>query len=288
MPRKSIVCCVAAMAFCCGVARGQDSKRTAIFVIKKDGSGMRKVVQMPDNLGSPRWSHDGKRLAFDAIHHATFVKKLYIVNLDGSGLQEVGDAAMPDWSPDDKQLVLFSGAGSFIGDLGPGVYSQNVDGAGRNKLADGEGPRWSPDGTKIAYTDRLRLTTIDVVSGEQQELLDEPFERVYVGFDWSPDGKQLAFIGGRNNARDLIIIDVAGANRNMRVRLTSNLMDGHVSWSPNGKQLVFSMLTSIYFIDVEKGHPRLVPRVKGFAFDPSWSPDGAWVTFSGSYETSGQ
>ena len=39
---------------------------TAIFVMKVDGSGVRKVAQVEGyrDHGSPRWSHDGQRLAF--------------------------------------------------------------------------------------------------------------------------------------------------------------------------------------------------------------------------------
>src|SRR5262245_37269347 len=98
MPRFCVLCCLAVIATSTAPwARAQDSNRAAILGINVDGSGMRKLVQMPEfgQHGSPRWSHDGKRLAFDAIHRDSRVKKLYVVNVDGSGLQEVGDAAMP-------------------------------------------------------------------------------------------------------------------------------------------------------------------------------------------------
>src|SRR6202521_6279152 len=45
---------------------------TGIFVMKVDGSEERKVVQV-DGFGShgcPRWSHDGKRLVFDAYFNS--------------------------------------------------------------------------------------------------------------------------------------------------------------------------------------------------------------------------
>jgi Tol biopolymer transport system component len=281
--------CLAVPALCavalCTFAGAQENKRSAIFVIKADGTGMRRVVKMPDYAqhGSPRWSHNGKQLAFDAIHRANRIKKIFVVNVDGTELKEVADAAMPDWSPDDKQLAVFSRE-AYQGNLQPGIYAQNVDGQGQTRLADGEGPRWSPDGSKIACTDNVRLFTVDLVSGEQQDVLDEPFDQIRVGYDWSPNGKQLAFVGRTGNGRDLILVNVGDSNRTKRSRLHRNLLDGHVSWSPDGKRLVFSMLTSIYVIDVDQGDPQRVPGVKGDAYDPSWSPDGAWITFSGNHE----
>ena len=41
---------------------------TAVFVMRADGSGVRKVAQVEGfaDHAAPRWSHDGKRLLFDA------------------------------------------------------------------------------------------------------------------------------------------------------------------------------------------------------------------------------
>ena len=35
---------------------------------------------------------------------------------------------------------------------------------------------------------------------------DQPYDRIEVGFDWSPDGKQIAFVGQRNNQDELVIV----------------------------------------------------------------------------------
>ena len=49
---------------------------------------------------------------------------------------------------------------------------------------------WSPDGTKIAFTDWSFVKALDLVEGEERQLHDAPFDRIEVGFDWSPDGKR--------------------------------------------------------------------------------------------------
>src|SRR4051812_48476611 len=50
--------------------------RAAIYVIKRDGSSLRKVAQVDGYKEHfrPAWSHDGKRLAFDALESGSQVK----------------------------------------------------------------------------------------------------------------------------------------------------------------------------------------------------------------------
>jgi dipeptidyl aminopeptidase/acylaminoacyl peptidase len=79
-----------------------------IFIMKVDGSAVRKIVQVEgyEFHAAPRWSHDGKRLAFDVRNGQDYNdKKIYLINVDGTGLREFVEEANCDWSPDDKQIV---------------------------------------------------------------------------------------------------------------------------------------------------------------------------------------
>src|SRR5258708_6892064 len=72
-----------------------------IFVMKIDGSEERKIVEVAGfaRHASPRWSHDGRQLAFEASEGPNDAANFYIVNLDGTQLQELAEYASPDWSP---------------------------------------------------------------------------------------------------------------------------------------------------------------------------------------------
>jgi Tol biopolymer transport system component len=248
----------------------------SIYVMRPDGSGVRKVAHVEGCSGhrSPQWSHDGKWIAFDASPGNWDQGHWYIVNVDGTGLKEMGEHDMPHWSPDDKQL-LFENYGN--GGAQRGVWVQNIDGKGLNWIVAGYGPRWSPDGSRIAYTDHRSVKSLDLVEGSELVLHSDAFERVYPGFDWSPDGKRLAFVGERNQRRELVIVD----NQETRVRLVRPNIEGYVGWSPDGKRLVVTIMESLWTLDPDGDQaPRPVPRQIERNRHASWSPDGQWLVFS--------
>ena len=190
-----------------GAVRGQ---QTAVFVMAVDGSGVRKVAQVEGfrKNGYPRWSHDGRRLAFDAYDGPNREKKVFVVNRDGTALTEMGPhGAVPDWSPDDKQLAYESYG---EGGVQTGSWVQNVDGKGRDWITGGFSPRFSPDGGRLAFTDWHTLMIRDLIDDSERNLLDRSWVGILAGFDWSPDGRRIALIGKRtNNNRALYVVGTA-------------------------------------------------------------------------------
>ena len=258
--------------------------RYGIFVIKADGSEVRKVVQVDgyDYHAAPRWSHDGKRLAFDVRKGPDYSEKhIYLVNVDGSGLRPFADQVNCDWSPDDKQIVLC--VYDVPGERG-GVYVQNVDGGGRQFLTEGASPRWNADGTKIAFTDWRTLKCIDVASGEIEELLNVELDQYPFHFDWSRDGHRLAFIGRvKGQRRALYIIDLNHLDRPLVRRWGNEFVyfPGFVSWSADGKRLAINAAHYIHILDVEgTGSPRRLPGQSMRSYEPHWSPDGEWIALA--------
>ncbi len=261
------------------------AQAAAIFVMKVDGSDLRKITQVEgfDGHGSPRFSHDDQRVAFDAGVGSDTTRRLFVVNFDGTGLRTLGAHAMPDWSGDDKQVAYH-----HIGISSPqNIYVQNLDGAGRVFLVTGSGPRWSPDGSQMAFSNGKAIKLLDLVDGTQWPLADEPFEACGTGFDWSPDGKRLAFVVTRKNQNDLWIASTELAKPQAHVRLTRD-MDSTVAWSPDGKRLAVTLDGKIHLLEVDGAkEPEVIPGQEGASRDVAWSHDGQWIAFVNDRKTPG-
>jgi len=113
-------------------------------------SGRVAFAQVSADPGSPVWSPDGQKIAFDAIvSESTGQHAVYVINTDGTGLTRLSgpddDDSFPAWSPDGTKIA-FSSQGD--------IWVMNPDGSGRTRLTTAASkewaPVWSPDGTKIA------------------------------------------------------------------------------------------------------------------------------------------
>ncbi|MGD9720173.1 MAG: hypothetical protein AB7O59_07930 [Pirellulales bacterium] len=257
---------------------------SAIFVMQTDGSDIRRVAEVKDysDHASPRWSHDGKRLAFDARLGADGERACFVVGMDGAGLREVAKGRFADWSPDENQIAFQVDGAAGSADL----YVQNLDGQGRVKIAAGHGPRWSSDGSALLYATGTMLRAIDLISSEEKDLLPAP-HGVLPGFAWSPDGNQIAVVVGSpdDGVRHLLLVDPSDPKKDLGQRL-KNKMEGSVSYSPDGKQLVFSETGELYTLDVAGADPpEKIAGQEGKNWHPAFSPDGQWIAFASSRRT---
>ncbi len=272
-----------------GAARADEAKviqPRSLFVMDRDGSHVRHVVHVEGyaSLGSPRWSHDGTRLVFDGRNADSPQSHFFDVASDGTGLRDVGPGADADWSPDDKQFA-FAASGSDS--LKLGLFVQNVDGRGKQYLAAGAAPRWAPDGSSIAFQP-AGLKILDLADASTRDVLplDKKIKGIRSGFDWSPDGSQLAVVLERDDqSREIAIVDATGMG--IRTRWTGPA-DG-VAWSPDGKTLAAAIRGQesgehrIYILSADGEDPPVeIPNQAGDNLAPAWSPDGKQLAFASS------
>jgi WD40 repeat protein len=271
-----------------GVTCGAPDDPSAVFVMRLDGSQLRRIGQVDGyrKHGSPRWSHDGKRILFDASEGPDGAWKVFVVNFDGTGLRQVGQHGFADWSPDDKQLASYS---YDAPGQNAGVWIQDTDGKGREFLGPGTGPRWSPDGAEIAAADGGAILILNLLDGQRRSLLDQPLGDIRRGFDWSPDGRRMAFVTipdtNRPGRTELWIAGVNDAELSKTKRLAGFLHWG-LAWSPDGRRLAISLNEAIHLLNVEgKAGPDQVSGQQGKNLMPAWSPDGQWIAFSSNRKT---
>lgn len=257
----------------------------SVFVMNVDGSQARRVVQIDafQSLGAPRWSHDGKRLAFEAYGRGQVPRCLY-VDVTGKNLIDMGAGSQPDWSPDDKQLAF------TIENVGASsIWVQNVDGRGTNWLCKGRGARWSPDGSRLALFEPPRI--LDLIAQVEGDVYT-PNDKVdaTLGCAWSSDGKRMAAVIERAEKREVLLIELTTPAR-VRTRYRGALHPT-LDFSPDGKKLAVSIRGDktddhqVHLLDVEgDAAPIAIPAQVGDNREPAFSPDGTQLALASSRAT---
>ncbi|HET8772387.1 MAG TPA: amidohydrolase family protein, partial [Thermoanaerobaculia bacterium] len=171
-------------------------------------------------------------------------------------------------------------------------------------------PTPSPDGKSLAFIRRVRYKSTlyikDLESGRETPIFDG-LERdmqetwaihgVYPSMAWTPDNRSIVFwAGGKIHRIDVAskqVTDIPFHVKSSRrvqeaVRFPVDVAPKNfdvkmlrwVRTSPNGKQVLYSALGSIYVKDLPGGTPRrLTKQTDHFEFYPAWSRDGKSIVY---------
>src|ERR1043165_3765262 len=60
-----------------------------IYVMKADGTEMKKITAEDNNKFGPSWSKDGKRIYFGMVNPTSKEAHIFSINTDGSGLTQL-------------------------------------------------------------------------------------------------------------------------------------------------------------------------------------------------------
>ena len=87
--------------------------------------------------------------------------------------------------------------------------------------------------------------------------------------DWSPDGRQIAFMAHREGKWDIFVISAGDSNQR---KLTMFLNDSRQStWSPDGQRIAFYENTDIFVMGKDGSNPVNVTNTPDQAeFHPAW------------------
>jgi dipeptidyl aminopeptidase/acylaminoacyl peptidase len=180
------------------------------------------------------------------------------------------------------------------------IWVAAVDGASEPKriASAASSPRWSPDGDTLAFLDES--SQIQLLRGGQSTALTSARGGVE-DYQWSPDGKEIAYVVRDQVAEnDPIIVD--GPVGFARLWIV-NVIDGKTAqlthddfeisemiWSPDGRELALVVAPSSKPEDGDRASLIVIDRATGkiartvtphvaFAGALRWSPDGRLLTF---------
>jgi DNA-binding winged helix-turn-helix (wHTH) protein/WD40 repeat protein len=162
---------------------------------KVDGSERRQLTFPPLRVFLPRWSPDGKQIAFDA-DLPLVTRSVYLMSSEGGTPQRIlpSEQSQTDlnWSPDGNSLVFGT---LFVSDAP--IYIFDLQSKRVSTLPGSKGlwdPQWSPDGRYVAATGRGKLMLFDVATQKWTEAFGSE-----VGHPtWSYDGKYIYFQDSHN------------------------------------------------------------------------------------------
>lgn len=204
-----------------------------IYVMDVHGSNVQRLTDDGADEAGPRWSPDGKFIAYvkeEYISAQGFNEApawdIYIMNADGSQQSQLtnhpANDLEPAWSPDGGKIVFISDRNGNHTDL----YVMNADGSDVTQLTDHSsnefGPAWSPDGTQIVFnSDRngnVQLFVMSIDGSNLIQLTKDGSNSAYAS--WSPDGKRIIFESDRDTGKaNLYVMNADGSNV---IQLTGN------------------------------------------------------------------
>jgi dipeptidyl aminopeptidase/acylaminoacyl peptidase len=271
--------------------------RTQIYLIGVAGGEPKQLTSGDASASEPRWSPDGRRIAFVAGG------QLWTMNPEGGDRKQVTNISTgadgPVWSPDGNMIAFASD-----------VYPDCTDDA-CNKHRDEQA---EADKTKAHVATSLlyrhwtdwkggKRTHVFVVSGDggtARDLTPGDFDAPPFSlgdptdYDFSPDSKELAFarntdkIGAASTNADIFLVAVAGGEP-MRLTGSNPGADKTPRYSPDGRFIAYRSQATAGFesdrwrlmlYDRQTRQTReLLPKLDAYVDDFTFAPDSRSIYF---------
>jgi dipeptidyl aminopeptidase/acylaminoacyl peptidase len=254
-----------------------------IHVIDSDGTNDIALTHSDSTDYHPRWSPDGKTIAF--LSERAGRVAIYTIRVDGGEAMKLTDEPTSirhfEWAPDGKSIVFLRGDDT------------TADEKRRAKERDdahvvGENPRYT------------RLYAIDVESRNVRRI--PTGDGSVWSFSLSPDSKTIAFerstAAGLDSTdlSDIYVVPMSGGEARALVKRSG--IDGSPSFSPDGQSIAFMSAggthdwlkeTELYVVPASGGAPHRVSGAYNRTPNPfTWSADSKSLIFDGAWNTTAQ
>ncbi|HVF91457.1 MAG TPA: S9 family peptidase [Blastocatellia bacterium] len=297
----------------------ESSTDSDVWLVATAGGDAVRLTTSKKNDSSPRWSPDGKRLAFLSAREEK--PQIFLISPFGGEAERLTESKSGvqafQWSPDGRRIAYvaqqeptpeeekrqkekddaivvdknFKFSRVWVIDLQTKKATELVK--SDYVVSD---PQWSPDGRQIAYTavptpkaDDGSLSDIyilDVDSGKQRKLADN--DGPDSSARWSPDGRRIAYLtrdmkgGLLGQLRLAVIASEGGAARLLSESF--QYQPGSISWSPDGRFINFNSsvrtTSQMFSVPASGGEARQLSKIAGVLSAPTFSRDGSRVAFT--------
>ncbi|MFQ5825013.1 MAG: prolyl oligopeptidase family serine peptidase [bacterium] len=248
-----------------------------IWLVSKDGQTLKQLTKNPGPDFNPRWSPDGRQIAFISRRGEERNSQIYLFSLKEESLEKLTDVKGRirnlKWSNDNKTIAFLKtdpkteeelerykrGDDAFTVDQDfkhTRLWIMNVKSRTTNLLTHQDMTvwhfNWSPDSKKIVVLAspmptaegneyQSHLSVIDVQSGKETILTEKTNAQASPSF--SPDGKWISYMGPVGNFKERGIIKVISVKGGEPVELLKDY-DGNawdVTFHPKRNELLASI-----------------------------------------------
>ena len=174
-----------------------------LYMIEISTGEVTLIADEPDAgityCGSPDWSSDGKRIAFDAMRpeevQLAHIKVIEVANGELK-MTDLGIGNCPTFAPAGDRIAFFLNPGA-VPNVEFGIWSMNADGTRHTRIGSWGRPKWSPDGHRFMLINFAIPATVTFMdkNGENPTTLQIPDLKVYTIPSWVNDNTIVTAVG---------------------------------------------------------------------------------------------
>jgi TolB protein len=231
---------------------GPDNPESRIHIFTIDlASG--KVTQLTSGRNhhdsNPRWSPDGRRIAFKSTRHGGQYD-VYVMDANGANVTRLTDHQANDhdpvWLPDGQSVIISSTRDSREDLYRVWLADRRVERLTHHVVGRAIMPSISPDGKSVAFAAQtlqrlnfwdFQIHVLDLASGKSRAL-DAPGGTCWPS--WSPDGKLIANVALHAEPSRLQIRTPTG-DESRELRPDPKRWHYYPEWSNDGRWIAFSV-----------------------------------------------